>query len=464
MGVSSSRRSNISRKMRNNKQLVYGSSYDRGLQHLLEIWPNVIKEVPDAKLVIFYGWNLFDIAHNGNPASMAWKEKMQKLMTQPGITELGRISHEACIKEFEKAGIWAYPTHFGEISCITGMRAQAYGAFPVVTNWGALKETVQYGVKVEGDIYEPEVKAEYTKKLIDTLNNPPTDKERQKMVDWARNTYTWEKVAQQWTDEFNSAPSLEKQIEALMEDNQPMKAWDLVKDFDASVLDDKGKLKAAVYKKVRHAFEPEEYKKFYSEHLPETPIDEKYMTQAENIYPRWDWFFRSIRDKGVHTMIDLGCADGVLCLTAAKNGIICLGYNLYKPSIELARKRAADLNLLHSKVEFVCDDLFNAIGKHDAVVLMEVLEHLPDPKKAIDHCMSLVAKGGSLYLSTPRTDHLGIELHKNEPNHSGWDDGKPSGHLKLYTEEELKDLLKDYKIVQFVIDQERCMLVEVKNV
>ena len=47
--------------MRNNKLCIYGSSYDRGLEHLLKLWPDVIKEVPNAQLRIFYGWILFDI-------------------------------------------------------------------------------------------------------------------------------------------------------------------------------------------------------------------------------------------------------------------------------------------------------------------------------------------------------------------------------------------------------------------
>src|SRR5687768_16441686 len=118
--------------MRDTKTIVYGSSYDRGLEHLLKMWPDIIKEVPEAKLRIFYGWVLFDKMLSGNPASMAWKGKMEELMKQPGITHLGRISHGACEVEFQNAGIWAYPTHFGEISCITAMRAQALGAVPVV--------------------------------------------------------------------------------------------------------------------------------------------------------------------------------------------------------------------------------------------------------------------------------------------------------------------------------------------
>jgi glycosyltransferase involved in cell wall biosynthesis len=147
--------------MRNNKRVVYGSSYDRGLEHLLKMWPEIKAEVPEAELHIFYGWNLFDRAYTDNPAMQEWKEKMNELMVQDGITHLGRISHEGVKKEFENAGVWAYPTHFGEISCITAMKAQAYGAIPVVINYAALVETVQHGVKVDGDIYDQETKDEF---------------------------------------------------------------------------------------------------------------------------------------------------------------------------------------------------------------------------------------------------------------------------------------------------------------
>src|SRR3990167_10584963 len=196
--------------------MIYGSSYDRGLEHLLRMWPDIRKEVPDAQLRIFYGWNLFVTGYADNPERMAWKEKMDKLMQQKGITHLGRISHEAFIKEHENAGIWAYPTHFGEISCITAMRAQAYGSIPVVINYAALKETVQYGVKVEGDIYDQETKDIYLKELVALLNDPERQKKiRAEMMPWAREKFAWSAVAKQWDAEFRGAPSLEKQVEAL---------------------------------------------------------------------------------------------------------------------------------------------------------------------------------------------------------------------------------------------------------
>jgi FkbM family methyltransferase len=64
-------------RVRNPKRIVYGSSYDRGLEHLLKMWPDIRKEVPDAELRIFYGWVMFDKVAANNPERLAWKEKMQ---------------------------------------------------------------------------------------------------------------------------------------------------------------------------------------------------------------------------------------------------------------------------------------------------------------------------------------------------------------------------------------------------
>ena len=440
---------------RNPHLVIYGSSYDRGLQHLLQLWPDVIKEVPDAQLRVFYGWDLFARFYADNPERMAWKEKMDNLMKQSGITHLGRISHGACVKEHENAGIWTYPTHFGEINCITAMRAQAYGSIPVVINYAALRETVQHGIKVEGDIYEPEVRAEYTKQLIALLKDEKRQEEiREPMMKWAKEKFAWLGVARRWNEEFK-AINLQQQIDELMDDNQALKAWDLVKDTDSP-------LKEKVWAKVKHSFEPETYKKFYSEGLNEQPFDEERALNIDKTIPRYAWLAKKLEEKKPRTLVDLGCADGALCLTLAQKGIECTGINLYKPSISISQSRATK-NRLSAK--FIEQDLFDHKRRYDVVVMTEVLEHLPYPQKGVNHAMSLVKKGGRAYFSSPRVDHLGVELHKKEVGRQSWDDGKPSGHLRLFTEEEFKNLFKDYKITDYFLDQERCMNCEVtKNV
>ena len=188
--------------MRNNTKVIYTSSYDRGLEHLLRMWPDAKKEVPEATLEICYGWQLFDQFYKGNPGSMMWKADMEKMMQYEGITHHGRLPQKELAELMKTCGIWAYPTHFGEINCISAIKAQVYGCEPVVVNYAALKETVQFGKKVEGDVYDLEVKEEYKKELIDALKNPMKEDERQKMMLWAKEKYSWSVIASSWSDEF----------------------------------------------------------------------------------------------------------------------------------------------------------------------------------------------------------------------------------------------------------------------
>lgn len=188
--------------MRNLKRVIYTSSYDRGLEYLLEMWADVRKEVPDAELKVFYGWQLFDKFHAGNPSSMAWKAKIVNLLGQEGIIEHGRLPQPELEKEMRNCGVWAYPTSFGEINCISAIKAQAFGCEPVVVNYGALQETVQWGRKVEGDIYDDETKEEFKKQLIDALKNPMKEEDREMMMTDTLIKYDWHRIAKQWTEEF----------------------------------------------------------------------------------------------------------------------------------------------------------------------------------------------------------------------------------------------------------------------
>lgn len=187
----------------NPKWCLYTSSYDRGLEHLLKIWPEVVKEVPDAKLHVFYGWKLFEEFYRDNPERMAWKAKIDKLMTAKGITHHGRVPQPEIEKWYKKCGLFAYPAHFYEINCISAFKAELWGAVPVVTNYAALDETVQFGKKIKGDIYDKDTLEEYKQALIYALKHPKWQEEqRQKMMPWARDNYSWSKVAEQWSEEF----------------------------------------------------------------------------------------------------------------------------------------------------------------------------------------------------------------------------------------------------------------------
>lgn len=208
-------------------RIIWASSYDRGLEWLLQMWPEIKKQVPQTTLHLFYGWQLFDTIHANNPERQAWKKKMNAMFDQEGITHHGRVGHEELEREFKKSGIWSYPTDFTEIFCITAAKAQCFGAIPVVSDYAALKETVKYGVKVPLD--EPykcrtkEWQETYVKALVDQLSSD-NDGERESMMDWAKNKFAWSSVAKEWAKEFKKEPmSLDEAKKILLKHDPSLK-------------------------------------------------------------------------------------------------------------------------------------------------------------------------------------------------------------------------------------------------
>lgn len=198
----------LKKPKRDPRKIIYASSYDRGLELILERWMKIRKAVPDATLSVFYGWDNFLRDFEHVPDRMAWKAKMDKLMEQDGITHLGRIGHGKVQEEMETAGIWLYPAHFQETNCIVAQQAMAFGAIPVVAGYGALKETVKYGVVVPtGDFEMFNMPPELADKIIDEAIDMLHDVTRQgeiakEMQPWAAENLTWEKTARHWAKEL----------------------------------------------------------------------------------------------------------------------------------------------------------------------------------------------------------------------------------------------------------------------
>lgn len=188
---------------RNPHRIIYASSYDRGLEPFLKIWGGIRREVPDAELHVYYGWNTYLEMVKQGVRSEKWYKMMLELMKQPGVFEHGRIGHKSLIKEYSKSGIWGYPTTFTEISCIGAMRAQVTGAVPVVNNYAALRETVKFGIKNEGEINQIDTFENYAQSLVDMLKNPEKQEEiRKEMMPKAKEMFSWEGVAKDWNEQL----------------------------------------------------------------------------------------------------------------------------------------------------------------------------------------------------------------------------------------------------------------------
>lgn len=193
---------------------LYMSAHERGLELLYRIWPKVKEAVPKATLDVYYGWGSFDEVNKDNPERMSWKEnilKTERELEGMGVANNGKIGHKQIVEEIFKSGVWTYPSPFPEVYCITGVKSQAGGLWPVCSDYGALKETVKYGSllamprfqKTGGaGIWGEKDLDKYADELIRVLKNPPTEKQRKEMQDWARREMSWENTALGWSEEF----------------------------------------------------------------------------------------------------------------------------------------------------------------------------------------------------------------------------------------------------------------------
>lgn len=196
--------------------IVNTSSPDRSLDVLPALFKRVKEQVPEARLQWAYGFDLFDKIHSDHSVMMQWSTDTKKAMEEAGIENLGRLSQSECAKLYLKGNILAYPTEFAEIDCITVKKAQACGCIPITTDFGALNESVQYGIKIHSEktkdtwaapnqfhfgLQSKVAQDEWVDAVVKQLKMPLT--ERKDMKEWAHK-FEWPLIAQKWDEIFRS--------------------------------------------------------------------------------------------------------------------------------------------------------------------------------------------------------------------------------------------------------------------
>jgi methionine biosynthesis protein MetW len=140
-------------------------------------------------------------------------------------------------------------------------------------------------------------------------------------------------------------------------------------------------------------------------------------------------------------ILDLGCADGYISEFFKDRGYGIIGTDIDSKSLNAAKKRgiktiSADFN---KRLPFK-DYSF------DAVIILEVIEHLYNIEGFVSEIKRILKPGGWLILSTPNSALLTMRL--------SYLLGKTSteiqnpGHLRFFNLKSLKQKLKDFEIVE----------------
>lgn len=128
--------------------VVYTSSPDRGLHHLLDIFPLVREKVPGATLKIFYRfWPWYKAAKDGQDLigqrARYIAERLAQLGTnnENGVTLVGPVDNKTLALELSKSAVLAYPcapVRYTEGFSIATLDACAAGCLPVISDADAL--------------------------------------------------------------------------------------------------------------------------------------------------------------------------------------------------------------------------------------------------------------------------------------------------------------------------------------
>ena len=99
-------------------------------------------------------------------------------------------------------------------------------------------------------------------------------------------------------------------------------------------------------------------------------------------------------------VLDVGCGGGLICEPLARLGAAVTGLDPAVENIEAARRHADGQGLVIDYRAGLVEELEAEGRTFDAVVCLEVVEHVPDPAAFLKACAALVRPGGLMLLST----------------------------------------------------------------
>jgi glycosyltransferase involved in cell wall biosynthesis len=148
-GVEPSYYSDLSRPRR--PRLVYTSAPERGLDVILELWPQIRRQVPRAELAYCYP-AVYDLWPEKYPGFRQLYERIARLSRQDGVEYLGSLGHKTLAELLCESRVWVGPSWstlrnsvFPETFCLSAAQAQVAGCWVVASRAAALPETVRVG-------------------------------------------------------------------------------------------------------------------------------------------------------------------------------------------------------------------------------------------------------------------------------------------------------------------------------
>jgi len=127
---------------------IFPSFPNRGLIHLLKMFPAITARYPDATLDVFID---FENEWLNRLFPDLLKEIKSLILQQPAVTNNGWVNGDTLKKFWDRSEVWFYTADFIETCCLTGYEAAISKTLCITSSIGALSETVgDRGIVIDG--------------------------------------------------------------------------------------------------------------------------------------------------------------------------------------------------------------------------------------------------------------------------------------------------------------------------
>lgn len=100
-------------------------------------------------------------------------------------------------------------------------------------------------------------------------------------------------------------------------------------------------------------------------------------------------------------LLDIGCGGGLLCEPMVRMGASVTGVDALEKTLKTAKTHAEQLGIEVNYIHGTVEQLLESQEKpFDAVLNMEVIEHVANPENFISDCAKMVRSGGLMICST----------------------------------------------------------------
>ena len=149
-----------------------------------------------------------------------------------------------------------------------------------------------------------------------------------------------------------------------------------------------------------------------------------------------------LREAGSHTVLDLGCGNGALTNALHHDGFAMTGMDVSESGIAIAAQSYPEISFEHA-------DMRTPLSSHlrqtfDAVIAVEVIEHLLLPRLLFERAKEALRPGGIFIVTTPYhgfLKNLALALTNKFDTH--WHPLRDYGHVKFFSRETLGQLFEE---------------------